>query len=54
VTAAIPVVVVSASAMADSVAAATAAGAVDYLAKPLRLETLLATLDRCLPAAQLP
>jgi CheY-like chemotaxis protein len=53
-TAAVPVVVISASAMADSVAAATAAGAVDYLAKPLRLETLLATLDRCLPAACLP
>jgi signal transduction histidine kinase/CheY-like chemotaxis protein len=53
-TAAVPVVVISASAMADSVAAATAAGALDYLAKPLRLETLLATLDRCLPAARLP
>jgi PAS domain S-box-containing protein len=53
-TAAVPVVVISASAMADSVAAATEAGAVDYLAKPLRLETLLATLDRCLPEARLP
>jgi CheY-like chemotaxis protein len=53
-TAAVPVVVISASAMPDSVAAATAAGAVDYLAKPLRLETLLAALDRCLPAARVP
>ena len=47
-TAAIPVVVVSASAMADTVAEASAAGAVDYLAKPLRMATLLATVDRWL------
>jgi CheY-like chemotaxis protein len=48
ITAGVPVVVVSASAMADKVAAATAAGAADYLAKPLRLETLLGTLDHWL------
>jgi CheY-like chemotaxis protein/two-component sensor histidine kinase len=53
-TGAIPVVVISASAMADSVAAATAAGAVDFLAKPLRLETFLATLDHCLSSTRLP
>ncbi len=53
-TAAIPVVVVSATAMADAVAAAIAAGAVDYLAKPFRQGALLATLDRWLSPRSTP
>jgi FixJ family two-component response regulator len=32
--------------MADSVAVATAAGAVEFLAKPIRMDSLLAVLDR--------
>ena len=53
-TAAIPVVVVSATAMADAVAAAIAAGAVDYLAKPIRQGALLAALDRWLSPRSTP
>lgn len=50
-TAAIPVVALSASAMADEVAAARAAGAVDYWTKPLELERFLAKMRSLLPAS---
>jgi len=41
----IPVVVVSADAMADNIARLRAAGAVDYLTKPFDLAALLAVVD---------
>ena len=44
--ASIPVVVVSAYAQADMVAAALEAGAVDYLSKPFELQALLRIVDR--------
>ena len=46
-----PVIVVSAYAQSDQVANAFDAGATDYVAKPLQLDTLLSAIDKELDAA---
>ena len=47
----VPVVILSADALPEHIAEATAAGAAAYLTKPLDVPRFLAALDQYLPAA---